>query len=983
MSIALRSFFVRLPLFSAAQRIAPLVLRVLATVIVPTTFVLISAVALLLWGNEYRRDDPAPLSFQIEPSVKSRTAADLTGSGPTQLVGSFNSGRAETPFTLRFSLPRTTSPATVLEIKDRHIVTMQCWDRANGRELGSVDEGNSVGALRRAKAGLALFPGPGDTAIAVECQVRFSGPAHLTLWRWSARDFRVTLNEFERDSGLLDGGLGVLAAFILLTAIINRRVLYVVFAAWLMANMRMAAISAGWDFQWLNRTVPWEWLIPLRMWAAAAYYVLTTALFGLLFAEGLRRVGYRWLWRLNQLSTLVVVIGCGVLSFSAWLPFLWAMTAFTVAVITFFLARILIATRSRVALWYGLSLALTLFASLNEVIAAALGFRGLIGGINFVTAALGSSVLAALAIAEQMRQEHHERIRAQSALDLAYQASPIGLFSLSPAGHFMRANAVLVDMLGREVVDTEWSAHFGSDSWNALSEGIRVGAIEREVQRTGARDGRWYLLKAMRVGTTIEGSLQDITERMAASERMRFLANHDPLTGILNRRGLEQALSEALMRGEGTTSIAYLDLDRFKLINDLFGHPSGDHILCQVCNRIREQLGPQDAFGRVGGDEFVIAFPGTPPEEATARCRDIVQAVGAEPYNMEERAVHVKASVGLLHVPGSVDLKEALSLADRACREAKHARQAGGLVVYREGSAALSERTEELHLMQSFPQTGVPAGLFLVMQPIMSLRSPDSSLEFEVLLRRRTPEGHIVPPTLVINAAEASGKMANIDRWVLSEVLAWTHRNRHELQNTRFICVNLSGASLNDENFVREVFALLAQNREAAQRLCLEITEAVALQDLQNTRRFIERVRLLGAKVALDDFGAGYTSFSYLRELPADALKIDGAFVRTMCKQPANQAIVKAILELARNLGMKTIAEWVEDLPTLEALVAAGADYAQGFATGRPMDPQKILLAGSAAELVEDPATAAYVRAALCRPVSDSSLALAPPPFLH
>ena len=174
--------------------------------------------------------------------------------------------------------------------------------------------------------------------------------------------------------------------------------------------------------------------------------------------------------------------------------------------------------------------------------------------------------------------------------------------------------------------------------------------------------------------------------------------------------------------------------------------------------------------------------------------------------------------------------------------------------------------------------------------------------------------------------------------------------------------MNLSGASLNDERFIHDAFSMLAQHGRAVGKLCIEITESVALHDLDNTRRFIDKVRDFGAKVALDDFGAGYTSFSYLKELRADTLKIDGSFVLGVNSHPANLAIVEAIVELARNLGMKSVAEWAEDLATLESLAEVGVDYVQGFVIARPQLPDRILGAKSAASFIEDEKVAAYVR---------------------
>jgi len=252
-------------------------------------------------------------------------------------------------------------------------------------------------------------------------------------------------------------------------------------------------------------------------------------------------------------------------------------------------------------------------------------------------------------------------------------------------------------------------------------------------------------------------------------------------------------------------------------------------------------------------------------------------------------------------------------------------------------------------------------GLYLEMQPIMSLTAPHESLNFEVLLRMRDPDGNVVPTERLIAAGECSGRMGMIDRWVLSTTLAWLNAHYTQMKHTKFVCMNLSGASLNDEKFLQDVYAMLEQNLHIVGQLCLEITESVALHDLENTRRFVDKVRGYGAKVALDDFGAGYTSFSYLKEFTADLLKIDGSFIVNMNKHPANIAIVEAIVNLAKNLGMKVIAEWAEDNATVQTLTEIGVDYVQGFAVARAQHPDKLLAAKSSASFIQDAELSQYV----------------------
>ena len=251
------------------------------------------------------------------------------------------------------------------------------------------------------------------------------------------------------------------------------------------------------------------------------------------------------------------------------------------------------------------------------------------------------------------------------------------------------------------------------------------------------------------------------------------------------------------------------------------------------------------------------------------------------------------------------------------------------------------------------------------MQPIVSLTAPYSNLNYEVLLRMRDADGSVILPGRFVAAAERNGLMADIDRWVLNTVLEWLEQHPEHRDRVNFAAINLSGASLNDERFLHDAMAMIRRYPRSASRVCFEITESVALYDLKNTRRFVDRVRSFGSMVALDDFGAGYTSFNYLKELPADVLKIDGSFVRDVNRHPANLTIVETIAELASNLGMKTIAEWAEDLATVEVLAKVGVDYVQGYVIARPQSPSKILGAESSASFIEDEKVAMFVRSSL------------------
>jgi diguanylate cyclase (GGDEF)-like protein len=521
-----------------------------------------------------------------------------------------------------------------------------------------------------------------------------------------------------------------------------------------------------------------------------------------------------------------------------------------------------------------------------------------------------------------------------------------------------------VQMLGPQVLtdgDDTWARHFSSKDWGQLHQ--MVSAREQDEMEINGRkipgflDTKRFLVKATLARGKIEGSLQDVTEKSRATEHLFFLANHDSLTRAYNRRGIETILTSAigeLRSGKKTlVAVAYLDLDRFKLINDLFGHDAGDEVLRQVCDRVSPLLDDGVSVGRVGGDEFVIVFPGVPIAEATAICKNIVETIGTLPYRVGDKAFYVRGSIGLVEVSAEMKFNDVMSSTDRACREAK-ATNGGALIVYERHSAAFLKHEAELKLIALLSSPSATEGLHLEMQPIMSLSAPHQSLNFEVLLRMRDPLGHTVRTDLLIQAAENCGRMSMIDRWVLTTTIQWLETHFSQMKHTRFVCVNLSGASLNDEAFLHDVYALFESKPDLVRYLCIEITESVALHDLANTRRFVDRIRGYGAKVALDDFGAGYTSFSYLKEFAADLLKIDGSFIVNMNQHPANIAIVEAIVSLAKNLGMKVVAEWAEDLATLKTLSDIGVDYVQGFIVARPQHPDQLRQARSSASFVND-----------------------------
>ncbi len=935
----------------------------LAIYFVPILIAMVSIAALVLWEDQYAYSGGKTLEIKVftaDPGPATAAEAWHLVDAARPLTH-FKTQRSEAPVWFAFSAQLPPEGAGIVEFPSRHAVDMTCWDRSNLQQpLGESSRSLVVGALAPVKAGFALQLDRPATGFL--CRASFVGPAHLTASNWPAQELQRSVYEFHRKSGLLDGGLIVLAVFVLMTALINRQIICVLFAAYLVMTLRMGAITAGWDVQWLGHLVPADFLIQGRSVTVAIYALLTLSLYRRLFHDELAKTRYVEPLRIAQWLCLPFLLVSFFLSYRYWQPITWLVTGLGLVLMVFSLGTILLRTRSRVAMWYGASLGVTVLSALSAIFAAATGIQVVAGAASFVTMALSSSLLAALAIAEQMRQEHQQRLRIQAELEHNFNAIPIGLFTLDPQGRFVSANPALTEMLGPRVLkpgSNLWQQYFDQGAWTQLHHFVyaQVGG-ELEIRGKRPKDGsetRRFLVKATLANGKIEGSLQDVTEKSRATEELNFLANNDPLTKVLNRRGIEKAYQEASAQSAHgkPLALAYLDLDRFKLINDLYGHNAGDEVLQQVCRRLNDVVSGAIRVGRVGGDEFVVVMPDTKMPLATLICQGIVRSIARTPFLVGEKAFQVRGSVGLIEVSPGTQIKDALSTADRACREAKRG-HVDNLVVYDHTAAAFREHEAELRLVERLSTSAATEGLFLVMQPIMSLKAPHGSLNFEVLLRMKGPDGKLVPTDRLISAAENSGHMGVIDRWVLSTTLAWLNVNERRLTNTRFVCMNLSGASLNDERFMQDVFSMLSADLDIARHLCIEITESVALHDLNNTRLFIDKVRGFGVKVALDDFGAGYTSFSYLKELPADLLKIDGSFIVNMNHHPANVAIVEAIVNLAGNLGMQTIAEWAEDAATVQTLAEIGVDYVQGYIVARPQPPETILTAESSASFISD-----------------------------
>ena len=424
---------------------------------------------------------------------------------------------------------------------------------------------------------------------------------------------------------------------------------------------------------------------------------------------------------------------------------------------------------------------------------------------------------------------------------------------------------------------------------------------------------------------------EDITEKQLASEKIAHMALHDALTGLANRVLFRRHVDEAIeANGEAGAALLFLDLDRFKVVNDTLGHPVGDALLVEVAGRFSRMLGEDCFAARLGGDEFAIYRVGDGEDGGTEELARRITACIAEPFEIEEHHIVIGTSIGIALSPrDGRDADELLKNADMALYRAKQDGKGG----YRFFEPDMDRRMRDWHEMERDLREAIAENQFeLYYQPLVSLEDR-RILAFEALIRWHHPRRGFVSPAEFIPVAEETGLINEIGGWVLDtateQALSWPVDVS--------VAVNVSPVQFQTGQLQFKVVSALEQSGLAAQRLLLEITEGVFLQDGEQTEATLNDLKALGVRFAMDDFGTGYSSLSYIRRFPFDKIKIDQSFVRDLSDNPESMAIVRAVTNLCRDLGMQTTAEGVETEEHATILRSLGCDTAQGYYFGRPM----------------------------------------------
>lgn len=752
---------------------------------------------------------------------------------------------------------------------------------------------------------------------------------------------------------LIEGGLWATALFAALLAFYKHNSVFLLSGAWVLCNLRLGGIFLQQDAFWLQLHIPPEHIDYFNQLTIGMYFLLTHQLLHTALGLNSASLANRLL---NGVAISVFIAAC--------LPFQGLFNALITVAIPLGLAgalwlslQRLVSQLGQLLLWQVLLVSVLLSGGLAYVLNALVGPNPLVSIFTaFIFFILCQSVVVVwfLEFLRQHKQQHTE-------LYSQLHQYPLPLIRIDQDGLILYANRAF-QRLSQHLIQAQtnqWTDLFPVQNWKFLAQCTRQGK-PIEISPLPSAPNRLYhhpfQLFVKRHPFYFLVSLQPLAVQAEQVDHTHTTRQ----TTVLNQHGLEKALHYTLthLSNHQPCFVAYLEISQISQVSRAHGHAAGDALLHSISDRLYTLLRNRYAFGRIGNDDFVFIMPNTPAEEAHATAQELTHSLNHTPIETETRHYKLQVHMGLIELGSDMDEHAALRMAQSASTAAR--RNKNDLVLYEHGSIEMQYHAEELTLFQRL-ENGLTQGLFIEMQPLLNLNNPIDSLNVEVLLRVRRGNGDLIPIHSFITAAEENGTISTIDKWVFVTTLEWLAKHQNQLHSLHLVTINLSGSSLNNDKFIADLFIILDQYKAQLNRLCIEITEGVALQDLARTRAFMSQLQSRGVRIALDDFGAGYTSFSYLRELPANLIKIDGALIRDMLHKESNIAIVRTLVELAHNLGMSCVAEWVEDAETLSILTAMRVHYAQGYAISPSVSPTKILQAGSVIELINKTDTLAFI----------------------
>jgi EAL domain-containing protein (putative c-di-GMP-specific phosphodiesterase class I)/GGDEF domain-containing protein/PAS domain-containing protein len=796
----------------------------------------------------------------------------------------------------------------------------------------------------------------------------FSRP-HLR-WLPSAESIQG-LSRLDRAGSLMIGAVLAIALFSLILGWLCRDGVFYIFSIWSVLSLRTAAFNGGWDTIWLGLNLSqWQNDLLLRL-SLSAYPIVTFLLFGKLFKEyfqGWIKIGFRVILIASSAVFLSSIFqnyesSYGNVRFVSFVGILFC-----------FLAMVSISkvAPSKILYFYATGWTVFFLGILADIGAATgvipISFQSF---LNSQVSVVVSVLIIACALAERMDVDKKNRIvaetREKTALEKfrsTYDGTPIGLCSIDLFGSVLAANPYCRAIFAEcGFFDFPISAKdlIGSGNFYQLELSTNVEVcgknepLEFKVQSLGDKP-QWLAVSMVRATEGYECTIADITSRKLAELRADWLVDHDSVTSLLNRRGFYLRLEDSI-KVLSDKKFAYLlaiKIENFRQYTTYFGEFFASELAKVVAVKISQSGVKFDALGRTGENVFFAVLVAESYSDIEDKVEVLSLALNSSMFCVGDRELVVSLSFAAVELDHSKELKTSVAACEIAVGKSAN-KQVSREKVYSKHDVKLIKIMEELNLISQFRFEFPVSRLFLVAQPIISSSAADRSMSYEILVRMRALDGAVITPDRFIPAVEKSGLMSRLDEWVIESAFIWLVSNPVHLSDLTYMSINLSGASLNDVKFLNTILRLAEKYPAAVKKTCFEITEGVALVNFESTVRFIDTLSALGAKIALDDFGAGYTSFGYLAEIKADFVKIDGSLISGLRSDSSRHEIVKGIVTIAHSLDMQVVAEWVEDVSTIRLLQDMGVNGLQGWALSKPLSLAEISVASKGLDFIQCP----------------------------
>lgn len=858
----------------------------------------------------------------------------------------------ENPFWVSIDWHAQSTQHSILAIKSRHVHEAYCRVKNQSGQWTDVWNTQNPDATQpRYDSGAWSLPLPAALAAPLLlCRFKFVGPAHLQFeLNHSEPTDAYRLARDTHRQGFLEGSLSLMIAIVTAMALNSKSRLFLCYGFWLIASLKMAALSEGWDHELFGHSLALSSLPLLRKWVLFAYFSSTVILAYAVFDN--MKQGF-WKPIVRILFLFIALLGLLALfaPYKLFLQIYWPLSLITLITLMAVVVDHFFQKHNATAVYYLIAMLITLLGGMSELFAAWFDSDVFMTYLNSSNVTLAASLMTAVSLTEHLRQIQLQRSRTAQKLKQAHEElkaifdiAPSALFTASAAGRVLVQNSrfrslfsgqngpALHDCLSPEVLTTQFK--------NLLFKGQTSRLEFKHLAQD--QSPRWLELVLARNSDTLVGMISDFTALKDKQLELEYQANHDELTGALNRRGLVVHLNRCFAASQHDFYVFAVDVSKFSKLSVAYGGEVTDQLLRALHALLCKYMSSCGSTARFGADQFCVVVAPEHLEYASIAFGRLVDKVHAAPLRLRDRQLQIKVFAIRMEIRGVSDTTSFMDSVEESLRQSKLRSNHLDLPAKLELSALqVNDYLKKLHEIQHIKAKKLPPNLTLAWQPILDLSSLSAPLYAEALLRLRNSDGSLSSAFELLNAAQQSGYSSVLDEWVIDRALTDLSIYADDLRHLHTLSVNVSPYSINDENFLQRAIELLKRHRRVAHKLCLEVTEVGMLINLSQIQRFFTEANSLGVRVALDDFGAGYSNFNYAMDLRVDVIKIDGSIIKNILTHPESLAVVKAIVALAHDLGCKCVAEWVESFEVLRELHDISVDYIQGYFVSEAVLPE-------------------------------------------